>query len=34
MADGSVQYIIEGIDQSVYRGLATRDGGEVASITF
>ncbi len=34
MADGSVQYITEGIDHRVYRGLATRDGGEVASVTF
>jgi prepilin-type N-terminal cleavage/methylation domain-containing protein/prepilin-type processing-associated H-X9-DG protein len=32
MADGSVHFINEGIDSAVYRGLATRDGGEVVSI--
>lgn len=32
MADGSVQYISEGIDTLTYRGLATRDGGEVVSL--
>jgi prepilin-type N-terminal cleavage/methylation domain-containing protein/prepilin-type processing-associated H-X9-DG protein len=34
MADGSVQYIAEGIDHNVYRGLATRDGGETASVNY
>jgi prepilin-type processing-associated H-X9-DG protein len=28
MADGSVQFISEGIDHYVYRGFATRNGGE------
>lgn len=32
MADGSVQYISEGIETLTYRGLATRDGGEVVSL--
>jgi prepilin-type processing-associated H-X9-DG protein len=34
MADGSVNFIGEGIDHRIYRGLSTRDGGEVASIPF
>ena len=29
--DGSVKFIAEGIDQTVYRGLATRAGGEVVT---
>jgi prepilin-type N-terminal cleavage/methylation domain-containing protein/prepilin-type processing-associated H-X9-DG protein len=33
MADGSVHYVSEGVDGRVYRGLGTRDGGEVVSIT-
>jgi prepilin-type N-terminal cleavage/methylation domain-containing protein/prepilin-type processing-associated H-X9-DG protein len=32
MADGSVHFVNEGIDHNVYRGLATRNGGEVVSI--
>jgi len=32
MADGSVQFVNEGIDSNVYRGLATRDGGEVVQL--
>jgi prepilin-type N-terminal cleavage/methylation domain-containing protein len=31
LADGSVQVLQEGIDHKVYRGLATRNGGEIAS---
>jgi prepilin-type N-terminal cleavage/methylation domain-containing protein len=31
LADGSVQVLQEGIDHKIYRGLATRNGGEVAS---
>jgi prepilin-type processing-associated H-X9-DG protein len=33
MADGSVQFINESIDSNIYRGLATRDGGEVVNLT-
>ena len=32
MADGSVHFVNEGIDQLVYRGLATRNGDETASL--
>jgi prepilin-type N-terminal cleavage/methylation domain-containing protein/prepilin-type processing-associated H-X9-DG protein len=32
MADGSVQFINEGIDHNIYRGLSTRDGGEVVNL--
>ncbi|WP_428306659.1 DUF1559 domain-containing protein [Lacipirellula sp.] len=32
MADGSVQFIQEGIDMLSYRALSTRDGGEVARL--
>jgi prepilin-type N-terminal cleavage/methylation domain-containing protein/prepilin-type processing-associated H-X9-DG protein len=32
MADGSVQFINDGIDHNVYRGLATKDGGEVVNL--
>jgi prepilin-type N-terminal cleavage/methylation domain-containing protein/prepilin-type processing-associated H-X9-DG protein len=32
MADGSVHFISEGVDHSTYRGLATRNGGEVAGL--
>jgi prepilin-type N-terminal cleavage/methylation domain-containing protein/prepilin-type processing-associated H-X9-DG protein len=32
MADGSVQFVNESIDQLIYRGLATRNGGETASL--
>jgi hypothetical protein len=32
MADGSVQFINESIDSATYRGLATRDGGEVVKL--
>ncbi len=32
LADGSVHFVIEGIDHSVYRALATRNGEEVASL--
>lgn len=31
MADGSVKFLSETIDQTVYRGLGSRDGGELAS---
>ena len=33
MADGSVHFIQESIDGRTYRGLATRDGGEVVSLS-
>ena len=32
MADGSVQFINESIDHNIYRGLATRDGGETVTL--
>jgi prepilin-type N-terminal cleavage/methylation domain-containing protein len=32
MADGSMHYVSEGIDSAVYKGLSTRNGGEVVSI--
>ncbi|MBA4107379.1 MAG: hypothetical protein C0485_16705 [Pirellula sp.] len=32
MGDGSVQFVNEGIDTVAYRSLATRDGGETASL--
>jgi prepilin-type N-terminal cleavage/methylation domain-containing protein/prepilin-type processing-associated H-X9-DG protein len=32
MADGSVHFVGEGIDHNVYRGLATRAGGETGSV--
>jgi prepilin-type N-terminal cleavage/methylation domain-containing protein/prepilin-type processing-associated H-X9-DG protein len=32
MADGSVQFMNESIDSDTYRGLATRDGGEVVKL--
>ncbi len=32
MADGSVHFVSEGIDSLVYRGLATRNGGESVSV--
>jgi len=32
MGDGSVQFVNEGIDTLAYRGLATRAGGETASL--
>jgi len=32
MADGSVHFVVEGIDHLIYRGLATRNGEEVASL--
>ena len=32
MADASVQFVNEGIQHEVYRGLSTRDGGEVVSL--
>jgi len=31
-ADGSVHFVIEGIEHQVYRALGTRNGGEVASL--
>jgi prepilin-type processing-associated H-X9-DG protein len=33
MADGSVQFVQEGIDHKTYRGLATRNGEELVSIS-
>jgi len=32
MGDGSVHYIVEDIDPVIYRGLATRAGGEIVSL--
>ncbi|BBO35827.1 DUF1559 domain-containing protein [Lacipirellula parvula] len=32
MADGSVQFVQEGIDMLSYRALSTRDGGEIARL--
>ncbi len=32
LADGSVRFIAEGIDYNLYRGLATKSGGEVVSL--
>jgi prepilin-type processing-associated H-X9-DG protein len=32
MVDGSVHFVQEAIDHNIYRGLATRQGGEVASV--
>jgi prepilin-type processing-associated H-X9-DG protein len=32
MADGSVHFVNESIDHNVYRGLATRNGGETVSV--
>ncbi len=32
MADGSVHFVNESIDHDMYRGLATRDGGEAVSV--
>jgi prepilin-type N-terminal cleavage/methylation domain-containing protein len=32
MADGSVHFVNESIDGAIYRGLATRNGGEAASV--
>ncbi|NOY41109.1 MAG: DUF1559 domain-containing protein [Planctomycetes bacterium] len=32
MADASVHFMVEGIDHSIYRGLATRNGEEVVSL--
>ena len=32
MCDGSVHFVQEGIDTATYRGLSTRDGGEVVSL--
>jgi prepilin-type N-terminal cleavage/methylation domain-containing protein len=32
MGDGSVQYLVENIDSLVYRGVATRNGGETVSL--
>jgi prepilin-type processing-associated H-X9-DG protein len=32
MADGSVHFVNEGIDHNVYRGLATRNGGETVNV--
>jgi prepilin-type processing-associated H-X9-DG protein len=33
MGDGSVQFVQEGIDHKTYRGLATRNGGEIVSVS-
>jgi hypothetical protein len=32
MVDGSVQFINESIDHTIYRGLSTRDGGEIVNV--
>ncbi|MFO0791265.1 MAG: DUF1559 domain-containing protein [Pirellulales bacterium] len=32
MADGSVHFVAESIDHTVYRGLSTREGGEAGSV--
>src|SRR5262249_10251734 len=32
MADGSVHFVNESIDQNTYRGLSTRNGGETVSV--
>jgi prepilin-type processing-associated H-X9-DG protein len=32
MADGSVHFVNESIDQLIYRGLATRNGGETVNV--
>jgi prepilin-type N-terminal cleavage/methylation domain-containing protein len=32
LVDGSVQFINESIDHTVYRGLSTRDGGEIVNV--
>ncbi len=32
MADASVHFMVEGIDHSIYRGLATRNGEEIVSL--
>jgi prepilin-type N-terminal cleavage/methylation domain-containing protein len=32
MADGSVHFVNEGIDHTIYRGLSTRNGGETVSV--
>ncbi len=32
MADGSVHFVSESIDHNIYRGLATRNGGETAGL--
>jgi prepilin-type processing-associated H-X9-DG protein len=32
MVDGSVHFVNESIDHNIYRGLATRDGGETATL--
>jgi prepilin-type N-terminal cleavage/methylation domain-containing protein/prepilin-type processing-associated H-X9-DG protein len=33
LADGSVQFVQESVDHSVYRAMATRSGGEVVSLS-
>jgi prepilin-type processing-associated H-X9-DG protein len=32
MADGSVHFVAESMDHNVYRGLATRNGGETVNV--
>lgn len=32
MADGSVQFVSEGVDHTVYRGLSTREGNETVGV--
>jgi prepilin-type processing-associated H-X9-DG protein len=33
LADGSVQFVDESVDHKIYRAMATRNGGETASLT-
>ena len=31
MADGSVRYVLNGVNQAIWRGLGTKNGGEVVT---